>query len=65
MPAAVKQMLTVANAAFRMAVTEFNADREAFAESYRASHGEDATDAEKRLRLAWIGEDPKKDETKK
>jgi hypothetical protein len=45
-PAAAKQMMTVANAAFRMAVTEFNSDREAFAESYRASHGDNASDEE-------------------
>jgi Protein of unknown function (DUF4238) len=45
-PAAAKQMVTVANAAFRMAVTEFNSDRRAFAESYRAAHGDDVSDEE-------------------
>jgi hypothetical protein len=45
-PAAAKQMVTVANAAFRMAVTEFNSDRHAFAESYRSSHGDEVSDEE-------------------
>ena len=33
-------------------------------DNYVIAENKDATDAEKRLRLAWIGEDPKKDESK-
>jgi predicted metalloprotease with PDZ domain len=34
-------------------------------DNYVIVESKDATDAQKRLRIAWIGEDPKKDETKK
>jgi predicted metalloprotease with PDZ domain len=34
-------------------------------DNYVISENKDATDAQKKLRIAWIGEDPKKEETKK